>query len=99
VTTWGALGAPIPDVNGDYKENGLYNGHMSYKRMDGSYYIWADTATFHSYMTTAVKGAYNVDLGNFFFAQSGIPTVTCNFYSAYFFYHIGWQGGITVAAI
>ena len=30
-----------PDVSGDYVEDGMYNGYMSYKRKDGNAIIWS----------------------------------------------------------
>jgi hypothetical protein len=47
-------GAPSP--NGGYNEDGIYNGHMSYKSLDGLWYIWFASGP-DSYAISDLKGS------------------------------------------
>lgn len=51
-------GVCLPDVTGNYVEDGLYNGKMSYKRTDGLFYIaWFNGIP--AYLLSTEKGVDN----------------------------------------
>ena len=48
-------GNPEPDVRGDYLEDGLFSGRMSYRLQDGDFYIWWDDVKGY-YCLSEIKG-------------------------------------------
>lgn len=50
-------GNPNPDNTGDYLPDGIYNGKMSYRRLDGAFFIWWDIPNTWWRITTA-KGVW-----------------------------------------
>jgi len=85
VTCCHVEGTLTPDATGDYYEDGLHNGLMSYKRGDGAYYIWWDGVIVYS--ISAVKGDASVSWWSYTIdglytpsvgGASGTATVTVN---------------------
>ena len=41
VSRYDAAPPAVPDCKGTYAEDGLYSGYMSYRRLDGAYFIFS----------------------------------------------------------
>jgi hypothetical protein len=48
-------GSGNPSPNGDYVEDGIFGGEMSYKRTDGAYYLWYDDVLVQTVLSV-IKG-------------------------------------------